>query len=72
MHENALKSILEFNEISENETPTISKQEYDNKTEEIPLSREDHKTEEEIDYTQFGFDDPFFTKLGLGQSSNSI
>lgn len=65
LKENALMDILESPEPSEyhEETPTLSGEDMDDKTEEVPLEEQDRNAEEAFDFSEYGFEDPFFTKL---------
>ena len=66
LKENALMDILESPEPSEYHagTPTLSsKDDIDDKTEEVPLEEQDRNAEEPFDFSEYGFEDPFFTKL---------
>ncbi|CAI2383502.1 unnamed protein product [Moneuplotes crassus] len=66
LHENALKEILESPEVSEkgDYNPRLGF-DFESRTEEIPL-------EEEFSFEDYGFDDPFFTKLGLLQQNEKL
>jgi len=71
MHENALKSILESPEISEKGSfINKSVMDFDNWTEEIPLEEHGQNIENGHTFEEFGFDDPFFTKLGISLHLN--
>lgn len=67
LHENAIKTFLESPDVSERgDSNNRSGIEYDNRTEEIPLE------EEELSFEEYGFDDPFFTKLGVTLPPSSM